>query len=125
MRKYMHNTHHGRLETYRGAEKLVLSERLLHSDAMADQLSLSIAKQQLEECYYFHSLRGKELSDDFLAGFNAGKEYIAIALESLLEDLAPECTSVTLDSGVFPVLTLDHLENDLSSDGNVIDFPED
>jgi len=37
---------------------------------------------------------------------------MAIGLESLLEDLSVECTSVTLTAGPTPVLTLDQLNDD-------------
>jgi hypothetical protein len=125
MKHYTYDEHYGRLESYRGSsDKLFLTERLTHSDAMDTHLSLTIAKQQLDECYHFHSLKGQELTDDFLMGFNAGKEYMAMGLETLLEDLSMS-SNVTLHSGPFPVLTLDHLERDLSSDENVVEFPED
>ena len=118
MKTYEYDEHYGTLNTYRDNEKLFLSERLPHTEETKNQISKSIAKQQISACRHFHNLKGADLPDSFLDGFSAGKEYMAIGLESLLEDLSIDCTSVTLTAGATPVLTLDQLDDD-----NVVVFP--
>ena len=118
MKTYEYDEHYGQLNTYRDNDKLFLSERLPHTEETKNQISKSIAKQQIDACYQFHNLKGADLPDSFLDGFSAGKEYLAIGLESLLEDLSIDCTSVTLTAGPTPVLTLDQLDDD-----NVVVFP--
>ena len=50
MKHYTYDEHYGRLESYRGSsDKLFLTERLTHSDAMDAHLSLTIAKHQLDD----------------------------------------------------------------------------
>ena len=121
MKTYIYNDLHGRMDTFRDNQELFLSERQSHSQAMTKLMALSVAKQQIDECYYFHSIKREELSDSFYEGFNAGKEYMALAIEDLLEELDVDVARMTLHAGLKPTLTIeDHVDIEDDPDGEQI-----